>query len=71
MGPHVAIIEITARTALVEEFIAALKPIGIHELVRTGVVAMGRGVRTQDTNYEPMTAELNGSVEVELERSSV
>lgn len=69
MGPHVAIIEITARTLLVEEFIDALKPIGIQELVRTGVVAMGRGIRTQDTDYEPMTASLTG--EGELERSSV
>lgn len=69
MGHEVAIIEITARTALVEEFIEKLKPIGIHELVRTGVVAMGRGVRTQDTDYEPMSAfvEVSG----ELERSSV
>jgi acetolactate synthase-1/3 small subunit len=71
MGHEVAIIEITARTALVEEFIAALKPIGIHELVRTGVVAMGRGKRTQDTNYEPATVHLNGLDETELERSSV
>lgn len=71
MGHQVAIIEITARTTLVEEFIAALKPIGIQELVRTGVVAMGRGNRTQDTNYEPMDVYLNGAVTTELERSSV
>lgn len=69
MGHEVAIIEITARTALVEEFIAVLKPIGIIELVRTGVVAMGRGIRTQDTNYQPIS--LDAIDEEELERSSV
>lgn len=69
MGHEVAIIEITARTALVEEFIEALKPIGIQELVRTGVVAMGRGRRTQDTDYQPTIAVLDD--DSELERSSV
>ncbi len=68
MGMQVAIVEITARTELVEEFIAQLKPIGIIELVRTGVVAMGRGVRTQDTEYEPASMTLNDG---ELERYSV
>jgi len=68
MGMQVAIVEITARTELVEEFINQLKPIGIVELVRTGVVAMGRGVRTQDTEYEPASISMNGG---ELERYSV
>jgi acetolactate synthase-1/3 small subunit len=53
MGPKVAIIEITAREEVVEEFIEAVRPIGIIEMVRTGVVAMGRGLRIQDTAYEP------------------
>jgi hypothetical protein len=30
-----------------------VKPLGIVELVRTGVVAMGRGVRILDSDYEP------------------
>jgi acetolactate synthase I/III small subunit len=54
MGPQVAIVEITAREEMVEEFIDLLRPIGIVELVRTGVVAMGRGVRIQDTQYQPV-----------------
>ena len=30
-----------------------LTPLGIREMVRTGVVAMGRGVRIMDADYEP------------------
>lgn len=54
IGPEVAIVEITAQEDQVEALIQELKPIGIVELVRTGVVAMGRGVRILDSNYEPI-----------------
>ncbi|MFN8450679.1 MAG: acetolactate synthase small subunit [Anaerolineae bacterium] len=54
IGPEVAIVEIAAQEDLVEALIAELKPIGIVELVRTGVVAMGRGVRILDSPYEPV-----------------
>ncbi len=63
IGPEVAIIEITAHEGIVEEFIEALQPIGIVELVRTGVVAMGRGTRIQDSEYQPpviATSKSNG-----------
>ena len=50
----VAIVEISARESIVEELIEELRPVGIVEMVRTGVVAMGRGVRIQDTEYEPV-----------------
>lgn len=53
MGPEVAIIEMSGTEDLVEQFLEALKPFGIVELVRTGVVAMGRGTRIQDTDFEP------------------
>ncbi|MFN8527161.1 MAG: acetolactate synthase small subunit [Anaerolineae bacterium] len=53
IGPKVAIVEITAQEDIVEGFIQAVAPIGIVELVRTGVVAMGRGVRILDSDYEP------------------
>lgn len=69
MGPKVAIVEITARAELVEEFIEKLKPVGIIELVRTGIVAMGRGTRIQDTEYEPVVYE-NGHTAT-IERFSV
>jgi len=53
IGPKVAIIEITAQESIVESLIAELEPIGIMEMVRTGVVAMGRGIRILDSDYEP------------------
>lgn len=55
IGTKYAIVEITAQEDLVENLINDLRPIGIVELVRTGVVAMGRGVRILDTNYEPVS----------------
>jgi acetolactate synthase I/III small subunit len=62
IGPKVAIVEITAQEDIVAEFIEALKPIGIVEMVRTGVVAMGRGVRILDADYEPvMPMSTNGN----------
>ena len=39
--------------SIVESLIAELEPIGIMEMVRTGVVAMGRGIRILDSEYEP------------------
>jgi len=53
IGPKVAIVEITAQEDIVEAMIQELQPVGIVEMVRTGVVAMGRGVRILDADYEP------------------
>lgn len=53
MGPDVCIVEITASEAQIEALIEELRPIGIIEMVRTGVVAMARGTRIIDTSYEP------------------
>jgi acetolactate synthase I/III small subunit len=53
IGTKVAIIEITAEEDIVESLIEDLRPVGIVELVRTGIVAMGRGVRILDSEYEP------------------
>jgi acetolactate synthase I/III small subunit len=53
IGPDVAIIEMSGTEELVEKFVEQLRPFEILELVRTGLVAMGRGVRIMDTNYEP------------------
>lgn len=60
MGPEVAIVEITGPETLVEEIIDKLRPIGIIEMIRTGVVAMGRGARIQDTEYMPPVPVTNG-----------
>lgn len=61
IGTKVAIIEIAAQEDIVEALINELKPIGIVEMVRTGVVAMGRGTRILDTDYEPAMSYSNGS----------
>jgi acetolactate synthase-1/3 small subunit len=66
MGVKVAIVEITAQEDIVEALIQELAPIGIVEMVRTGVVAMGRGVRILDADYEPpmMVPQENGNYQV-------
>ena len=62
IGPEVAIVEISGQPEQVEALIDELKPQGIVELVRTGVVAMGRGVRILDSAYEPVVpVTANGS----------
>jgi acetolactate synthase-1/3 small subunit len=57
MGTQVAIIEIAASVETVEACIEDMRQVGIVEMIRTGVVAMGRGTRIQDTQYEPVIAE--------------
>jgi len=61
MGPKVSIVEITGREEIVESVIDELRPIGIVEMVRTGIVAMGRGTRIQDTEYVPPVPVANGT----------
>lgn len=57
MGPKVAIVEMSGTEEFVEQFIEALRPFEILELVRTGLVSMGRGTRIHDTDYEPVHAQ--------------
>lgn len=54
IGPKYAVVEITAQEDIVAAFITEVEAIGIVELVRTGVVAMGRGTRILDSEYEPL-----------------
>lgn len=61
MGQKVAIVEITAREEIVEAVITELADVGIVEMVRTGIVAMGRGTRIQDTEYVPPVPVVNGA----------
>ena len=51
IGPKVAIIEMVGTEDIIEEFIEKVRPIGIVEMIRTGVVSMGRGTRIHDTNF--------------------
>ncbi len=50
IGPEVAIIEMVGTEDFVEEFISEVQPTGIVEMIRTGVVSMGRGTRIHDAN---------------------
>ncbi len=51
VGPKVAIIEVVGTEEIIEEFIERVRPTGIVEMIRTGVVSMGRGTRIHDTNF--------------------
>ncbi len=51
------VIEVTGDERKIESFAELLQPIGIIEMVRTGVVAMGRGSHTlKHDGYEPRPA---------------
>lgn len=54
IGPEVAIVEVVGQEDLVEACIQELQELGVVEMVRTGVVAMGRGTRILDSKYEPV-----------------
>ena len=49
------IIEITGDEDKIEGFVDVLRPLGIIEMVRTGIVAMGRGVSTLVQNSNGQT----------------
>ena len=46
ISPASAVIEITGEEGKIENFIDMIRPMGITEMVRTGVVAMSRGLHT-------------------------
>ena len=52
VGPEVAIIEMVGTETILEEFIEEVRPTGIVEMIRTGVVSMGRGTRIHDSNFK-------------------
>lgn len=62
IGTEVAILEITASETTIETFVDELRPVGIVEMVRTGVVAMARGTRIIDTSYEPPAVRKKASM---------
>ena len=51
IGPHVAIIEMVSTEEILEKFIDEVRSVGIVEMIRTGVVSMGRGMRIHDTDF--------------------
>lgn len=52
VGPKVAIIEMVGTESVLEEFIEEVRPTGIVEMIRTGVVSMGRGMRIHDSDFK-------------------
>jgi acetolactate synthase-1/3 small subunit len=55
------IIEVTGEEAKIENFTDLLRPFGIIEMVRTGVVAMGRGEHTLEHDaYQPRAGVIGG-----------
>ena len=52
VGPEVAIIEMVGSEKIIERFIDEVRPTGIVEMIRTGVVSMGRGTRIHDTDFK-------------------
>ena len=51
VGPEVAIIEMVGTEDVLERFIEEVRPTGIVEMIRTGVVSMGRGTRIHDSDF--------------------
>ena len=52
VGPKVAILEMVGTEEVLERFIDEVRPVGIVEMIRTGLVAMGRGTRIHDTEFK-------------------
>lgn len=61
VAPDSVIIEVTGDERKIESMIEMLQPLGILELVRTGLVAMGRGSNTMTTNGYKATVPANGN----------
>ena len=61
VAPEEVIVEISGQEKKIEAFIDLMRPFGITELVRTGRIAMVRGVsRGEEGNIRPYTEEPAG-----------
>jgi acetolactate synthase I/III small subunit len=52
VGPKVAILEMVGTEEILERFIEEVRQVGIVEMIRTGLVAMGRGTLIHDTEFK-------------------
>lgn len=64
IGPDVVVVEKSGTEATIEDFIAAITPYGIVEMVRAGVVAMGRGMRKMQSSDYRSTRFNTGKVAI-------
>jgi acetolactate synthase I/III small subunit len=69
ISPDSLVIEATGNEGKIESFLEVLKPYGISELVRTGIVAMARGTRSAAS--QPATSVAAADVPDNLGSSSV
>jgi len=54
VGAESLVVEITGEEEKIEHFTELVRPFGIIEMVRTGIIAMGRGTHTlRDGGYKP------------------
>jgi acetolactate synthase-1/3 small subunit len=63
--PESVIVEVTGDEEKIDSMVELLRPIGILEMVRTGIVTMGRGNHVLSPNgYESRAARSNGRTSV-------
>ncbi|MEM8530142.1 MAG: acetolactate synthase small subunit [Chloroflexota bacterium] len=62
VGVRSMVIEMTGAPAKVENFIEVMRPFGVKEMMRTGRIAMVRGIRTHQA---PSTQDVNNGQAVE------
>jgi len=63
VSEHSVIVELTAKTARVEAFLSLLKPFGILEAARTGLMAMPRTpIRIDDEEVDSADGNVDASM---------
>jgi len=66
VSEHSVIVELTAKTARVEAFLSLVKPFGILEAARTGLMAMPRTPITTSGEEDDVASDLGGVVDASL-----
>jgi acetolactate synthase-1/3 small subunit len=66
VSDHSVIVEMTAKTNRVEAFLSLIKPFGLLESARTGLIAMPRTPINRPDEEVDDSSELNGTVDASL-----
>jgi acetolactate synthase-1/3 small subunit len=64
VAPESLTIEITGTEDKIDGLIEVLRPFGVQEMVRTGIVAMRRGTRTRPASTSNRAAEAAGAGDI-------